>query len=191
MTLLEALNMLGLTMEDIDNIHQIKRAFRINAKKLHPDSNGDSSTNEFEEVREAYELLCKYSCNKMDSVVETYTREIINVEQLIAIYDGDTIDGVSRKISKSNIHKNVFLDICVRIDTANRSIEESFKTEITAHDTYSIRMEVKLESIEEKNARLSVGGKSFDVILSNGFNNYDIKLKYSIGIKVCIFVSIE
>jgi len=194
MTVIEALNILGIHRDNIGDINGIKKAFRRKAKELHPDSNNCQDSKEsFEKLNEAYSILCKISKDGEDILLTkrrgAYETEIISLEQLIRIYSGEAIRGSRREISKDNISKNVYLEIKVDIRINSKRIEEKFKVIHDSKDIYAKNIDIVVEECDiGQPIEIGIGDKVVKATCVEGIKNIEFNFKYAIKVKISLWI---
>jgi len=184
-------------IRDISEITEgkIKGLFRSKIRGVHPDLGG--SEKEAKNLIKSYEILME-SARKLEESIKTNNdiRDtiIISVEELISIYEGNTLT-VSKygttetvELSKNNLSDNrVLVLIQGKLSVSGTSITNDDYVIYNSRDVYSIDINVDTIRVEiGDKATLSIGDDMIDVELISKQMLLTVRLKYNITIRVRI-----
>lgn len=205
MTITEALQELDLPIKSDLSIKDVKANFRKKMRACHPDINPEIDDHVAAKLNDAYKIVITSVENgeladvlTKQAILEKYKQHkcdkptvVLTVEQLCAIYSGETLtvkslSGTEFKLDKNNRGLfNLIITFKVKIETDNledtKTAEFNFCHQV--RDTYSTEFNINVDSLtDDYKAKLSCAGTKMNLNMPNGVKRINLKMRFDYNI---------
>ncbi len=194
----KAMELIGI--QNISEITEdkVKSLFRSKIRKVHPDLGG--SDKDAKELIKAYETLIE-SSKKLEASIKINSNKrdtvVIKLEELISIYDGNTIvvskygTTETTELNRSNLQSNRIL-LLVQSELTFNGVNITVDDYViyNSKDVYELSIDINNDKVEiGDKVVLGIGGHEVDLALVSKRLMVTVRLRYNVTIKVRLSVN--